>query len=334
MEYRKLAGTDLELPVITFGAWAAGGWMWGRTDRSDAVKAIRDSYNVGVTAIDTAPVYGQGTSEEIVGEALKDIPRSKVKILTKYGMRWDLSSPKGDFAFKSQDNDGRALDIYRYAGKESIIKECEDSLRRLRTDYIDLYQIHWPDTQTPIAESMEAVSTLIKQGKVRYAGVCNYNVAQMKEAEKYIKLVSNQVPYSMVKPDIEKEVVPHCIASNKSILAYSPLERGLLTGKMHPGYAFQEGDHRAKLYFFTDENIRRTNEFLAKIKPIAEEKKITLAQLVLRWTIEKPGITIALAGARNSTQAVANAKAGDVKLTAEEVGIIDGHLAALQLVKH
>lgn len=333
MEYRKLAGTDLELPVITFGAWAAGGWMWGKTERADAVKAIRDSYEVGVTAIDTAPVYGQGTSEEIVGEALEDIPRSKVQILTKYGMRWDLRSPKGDFAFKSQDNDGRPLDIYRYAGKESIIKECEDSLRRLRTDYIDLYQIHWPDTQTPIAESMEAVSTLIKQGKVRYAGVCNYNVAQMKEAEHTINLVSNQVPYSMVKRDIEKEVVPHCMASNKSILAYSPLERGLLTGKMTPGYAFQEGDHRAKLHFFSDENIRRTNEFLEKIKTLAEEKKITLAQLVLRWTVNMPGITIALAGARNAAQALANAKAGDVSLSESEMNFINGHLASLQIVK-
>lgn len=333
MEYRKLQGTDLELPVITFGAWAAGGWMWGRTERSDAIKAIRDSFNAGVTAVDTAPVYGQGTSEEIVGEALKDIPRSKVQILTKYGMRWDLPSPKGDFAFKSQDNDGREIDIYRYAGKESIIKECEDSLRRLRTDYIDLYQIHWPDTQTPIAETMEAVSKLIQQGKVRHAGVCNYNVEQMKEAEKYITLVSNQVPYSMVKRDIEKDVVPHCITNNKSILAYSPLERGLLTGKMNPGYTFQEGDHRAKLYFFTDENIRRTNEFLAKIKPLADEKNVTLAQLVLRWTISQPGITIALAGARNATQALANAKAGDVKLTREEAEMISGHLTRLHIAK-
>src|SRR5690606_4714623 len=204
MEYRNLHNTDLELPVITFGAWAAGGWMWGRTERTDAIKAIRASYDVGVTAIDTAPVYGQGTSEEIVGEAIQGIDRSKVFILTKFGMRWDLDSPKGDFAFKSKSNDGKDLDIYRYAGGESIIKECEDSLRRLRTDYIDLYQIHWPDTQTPIQESFEAVAKLIEQGKVRYAGVCNYNVAQMKEAEKWVTLASNQVPYSMVKRDIEK----------------------------------------------------------------------------------------------------------------------------------
>ena len=333
MEYRKISDTDLTLPVITFGAWAAGGWMWGKTERKDAVKAIRASYDLGVTAVDTAPVYGQGTSEEIVGEALAEIPREKVQILTKYGMRWDLTLPKGDFAFKSKSNEGEDLDIYRFAGRDSILKECENSLRRLRTDYIDLYQIHWPDTTTPIEESMEAVSRLIQQGKVRYAGVCNYNVAQMKEAAKHVHLVSNQVPYSMVKRDIEREVVPHCIKEGKSILAYSPLERGLLTGKMNPGYTFQEGDHRANLYFFTDENIRRTNEFLRKIKPIADEKNITLAQLVLRWTLTQPGITIALAGARNADQAVSNAKAGDVALTDEEVKTINQHLSALQLVK-
>lgn len=331
MEYRKVGQSDLTLPVITFGAWAAGGWMWGRTERKDAVEAIRASYDLGVNAIDTAPVYGQGTSEEIVGEAINGLPREKIQILTKYGMRWDLK--KGDFAFKSKNNEGQDIDIYKYAARESIIKECEESLRRLRTDYIDLYQIHWPDVTTPIEETMGAVSDLIRQGKVRYAGVCNYNVAQMKEAARYIDLVSNQVPYSMVKADIEKEVVPYCIENKKSILAYSPLERGLLTGKMHAGYSFQEGDHRAKLFFFTDENIKRTSEFLQKIKPIADEKKITLAQLVLRWTLNRPGITIALVGARNAEQAVSNTKAADVKLTGEEMAKITDHLKALELVR-
>src|SRR5688572_5789420 len=127
MEYRRIGDTDLELPVITFGAWAAGGWMWGRTERKDAIQAIQASYDLGVTAVDTAPVYGQGTSEEIVGDALKDIPRDKVQILTKYGMRWDLTSPKGDFAFRSTSNEGKELDIYRYAGRESILRECENS---------------------------------------------------------------------------------------------------------------------------------------------------------------------------------------------------------------
>lgn len=333
MEYRKLSDADLTLPVITFGAWAAGGWMWGKTERKDAIEAIRASYDLGVTAIDTAPVYGQGTSEEIVGEAIKGLDRSKVQILTKFGMRWDLDQPRGDFAFKSRDNAGKEIDIYRYAGRDSIIKECEDSLRRLGTDYIDLYQIHWPDTQTPIAESMEAVSRLIEQGKVRYAGVCNYNAAQMKEAERHVKIVSNQVPYSMVKRDIEKELVPHCRGEDKSILAYSPLERGLLTGKMAPGHRFAEGDHRATLYFFKDENIRRTNAFLDTLKPLANEKGATLAQLVLRWTINRPFITIALVGARNAEQAVANARAADVQLTDEEMNFITRELELLELEK-
>src|ERR1700704_5697058 len=331
MEYRKIGGSDLELSVITFGAWAAGGWMWGGTERNDAIKAIRAAYDLGVTSIDTAPIYGQGNSEEIVGEAIKNIPRNKVQILTKYGMRWDLA--KGNFDFKSADTKGKEIDIYRYAAKESIIKECEDSLRRLGTDYIDLYQIHWPDLTTPIEETMETVAQLIKQGKVRYAGVCNYNVAQLKEARKYINIVSNQVPYSMVKRDIEEEVVPYCLDHNVSILAYSPLERGLLTGKMKPGHIFQEGDHRADLYFFSDENIKRTNVFLKKIQPLAGEKGVTPAQLVLRWTIEQPGITIALAGARNEMQSAENAEAINVNLSADEIEFIDQELSLLHLNK-
>lgn len=331
MQYRKLSNSDLELSVITFGAWAAGGWMWGGTERKDAVNAIRESYHAGVTSIDTAPAYGQGLSEEIVGEALIGIPRDKVQIITKYGLRWDLK--KGEFHFKSKDNEGKDIDMYKYSGRDGIIQECENSLRRLKTDYIDLYQIHWADSTTPISETMETVALLIKQGKVRHAGVCNYNVAQMKEAEKSITLVSNQVPYSMVKREIEKEVVPHCIQNNKAILAYSPLERGLLTGKIKPGYKFEEGDHRANLFYFNDENIKRTNEFLDKIKPIAASKGITLSQLVLGWTLAQPGITIALVGARNAEQALANAKAGDITLSAGEISTINGHLATLQIVR-
>jgi aryl-alcohol dehydrogenase-like predicted oxidoreductase len=298
--------------------------MWGKTNRKDAVEAIRASYDVGVTSIDTAPIYGQGTSEEIVGEAIKGIPRDKVQILTKFGMRWDLT--KGDFGFKSKDNSGKEINIYKYAGKESVLKECDDSLKRLGTDYIDLLQIHWPESTTPIAETFEAVATLIQQGKVRYAGVCNYNAAQMAEAEKVVKLVSNQIPFSMVNRGVEVETVPYCIKNNKSVLAYSPLERGLLTGKITPGYTFQEGDHRTNNRFFTTESIEKTNAFLTKIKPIADKQGVTLSQLVLRWTTERAGITIALAGARNAQQAVQNAKAIEVKLTAEEIKFIDENL--------
>jgi aryl-alcohol dehydrogenase-like predicted oxidoreductase len=330
MKYRKLENTDLLLSEVTFGAWAAGGWMWGGTERKEAINAIRTSFSVGVTSIDTAPIYGQGTSEEIVGEAIKGLSRDRIQILTKYGMRWDIK--KGDFGFSSKDNSGAAIDIYKYAGKESIIKECEDSLKRLGTDYIDLYQIHWPDSTTPIEESMEAVSRLIKQGKVRYAGVCNYNAAQMAEAGKYIDLASNQVPYSMIKRDIEAELIPYCLENRKSILAYSPLERGLLTGKMKPGYTFAAGDHRKEISFFKDENLRRTGEFLDLLKPIAAEKHLTIGQLVILWTLQQPGVTIALVGARNSGQAIENAMAIEESLSKEEVAIITGYLEDLELI--
>ena len=331
MEYRKLGNSDLEVSAITFGAWAVGGWMWGGTERKDAVAAIRAGYDHGVTSIDTAPVYGQGLSEDIVGEAIKGISRDKVQLLTKYGMRWDLT--RGTLAFKSKDNDGKDIDVYKYAGKESIIQECENSLKLLGTDYIDLYQIHWPDVTTPIEETMEAVAQLIKQGKVRQAGVSNYNVEQMKEAGQYINLVSNQVPYSMVKRDIEADVVPYAIEKNIGIVAYSPIQRGLLSGKMKPGYKFSEGDHRASMYFFKDENLKITNEFLDKIKPLADSKNATLAQLVISWTIVQPGITIALVGARNAEQSIQNAKAIDVKLSKEEVDFITGELNKVELVK-
>ena len=327
MEYRKIGNSDLGVSVITFGAWAAGGWMWGKTERGEAIEAIKAAHDAGVTSIDTAPIYGQGTSEEIVGEAIKGISRDKVQLLTKFGMRWDLA--KGDLAFKSQDNNGKHIDIYKYAGKESVIKECEDSLKRLGTDYIDLYQIHWPDSTTPLDETFEAVNRLIEQGKVRYAGVCNYDAQLMAEAEKTTTLVSNQIPFSMVNRGVEDETVPYCIDHGKSVLAYSPMERGLLTGKITPGYEFQDGDHRAGNPFFSDDSIQKTNAFLAKIKPIADEKGATLAQLVLRWTVERPGITIALAGARNAKQSVQNAEAAALSLTADELKFINDEVAKL-----
>lgn len=326
----QIEGHNLELSVITFGAWAAGGWMWGGTERKEAVDAIRKSYHAGVTSIDTAPIYGQGLSEEIVGEAIKELPREKVQILTKFGMRWDLA--KGDFAMSSRDNSGKEIDIYKYAGKESIIKECEDSLRRLGTDYIDLYQIHWPDKTTSIEETMEAVGMLIQQGKVRFAGVCNYTAAMMEEAASYINLVSNQVPYSMVNRDIEEQTVPYCISHDKAVLAYSPLERGLLTGKMKPGHHFSPDDHRASLHYFQDENLTRVNRFLTKIQELAHEKNASIGQLVLRWTVEQPGITIALVGARDAKQALQNAAAMDIYLTPIEMDYITWELEELKLV--
>ena len=331
MEKRKLGTSSVEASVITFGAWAIGGWMWGGADRKEALDAIRASFDHGVTSIDTAPAYGQGLSEEIVGDAIQGMNRDKIQILTKFGLRWD--STDGEFYFKSKDNTGRDLLIYRLASAKSIMKECENSLKRLKTDYIDLYQIHWHDSTTPIAETMEALQRLLEQGKIRAAGVCNYSAAQMEEAEKTISLASNQVPYSMVFRDIEKDVVPYAIQHSKAVIAYSPLQRGLLTGKIKPGHQFNEGDTRNGNAFYSDENITRVNAFLDKLKPLAKDKNATLGQLVIRWTVEQPGITIALVGARNSKQAVENARANDIHLSGDEQDFISSELKKFVITK-
>ncbi|GAC1377107.1 MAG: aldo/keto reductase [Hymenobacter sp.] len=328
MEFQELGHSGVTVSRITFGSWAAGGWMWGGTEQNDAVGAIHASYELGVTSIDTAPVYGMGLSEQIVGEALKSLPRDRVQILTKFGMRWD--GTQGDFAMKTKDNAGHDLDVYKYAGRASIIRECEDSLRRLGTDYIDLYQQHWPDVTTPIDETMEALRRLVEQGKVRAAGVSNYSVAQMQQAEKTITLASNQVPYSMVRRDIEADVVPYCLEHHKAVLVYSPLQLGLLTGKIKPGQEFGDGDLRRGHRLFTSESVTRVNALLNKIRPLAETKNATLGQLVLRWTLAQPGISVALVGARNPEQAVQNARAMDFELTFEEVDFIDKQLRELE----
>lgn len=325
MKYRKLGNTDLQLSVITFGAWAIGGWMWGGTDRKQAVEAIRASWDAGVSSIDTAPIYGMGLSEELVAEAMDGIPRDKMQLLTKFGLRW--RPPQAGEQPEAEDSNGNPLVVFRHAGRDSIIEECEDSLRRLKTDYIDLYQLHWPDKHTPVDETMEAVVRLLEQGKIRYAAVCNYSANLMEEALKTAPIVSNQVPYSMVLRDIEKEVVPFCLNHGLGILAYSPLQRGLLTGKIKPGQSFPEGDHRDGNRFFTDEFITRTNRFLEAVRPIADRHGATLAQLVLAWTIEQPGITVALAGARNADQAVQNAGAANIDLSSDEIQTITDELA-------
>lgn len=329
MEFRTLGNSSVQVSAVTFGAWAIGGWMWGGSDRADAIQAIRASYDEGVTSIDTAPIYGQGHSEILVGEAIKGIPRNKVQLLTKFGMRWDTR--QGDFAFHTSDNDGQPLDVYKYAAKDSIIRECEDSLRRLGTDYLDLYQIHWPDKTTPVSETMEALEILLQQGKIRAAGVSNYSIELLREARNTFAVASNQVPYSMVERSIEKELVPYCLETGTAIIAYSPLQRGLLTGKIKPDHVFAPGDHRPGTLFYQPENIRRINAFLDRIRPLAADRQATLSQLVIRWTIDRPGITVALAGARNAAQAVENARSAAFSLTAEERTFMDMALSELAL---
>jgi len=205
------------------------------------------------------------------------------------------------------------------------------SLTRLGTDYIDLYQIHWPDTSTPIEETMEALQLLLQQGKIRAIGVSNYSVEQMQRAISVVDLSSNQVPYSMVRREIEEDIVPWCLENDCGILAYSPLQRGLLTGKITPEYPFAPGDSRPEMPHFRINNLIKTNVFLEAITPLAEEKGATLSQLVIAWTLQQPGITVALVGARNPKQVELNAGALAIKLSGEELDQINGELAKLEL---
>lgn len=327
MEYRKLGNTDLRLSVITHGAFAIGGNMWGGNDKKDSIASIHASLDHGVTTIDTAPFYGFGLSEEMIGEAIKGKDRSGIQLLTKFGLVWDGSNNgNGEFFFDAED-DGRKIPVFKYASKANVIKEVEESLKRLNTDYIDLLQLHWPNNTTPVSETMEALELLIQQGKIRAAGVSNYNVDQMNEASRTIKLASNQVAYSMLNRAIENDLVPYSLQTNTGIIAYSPMERGLLTGKYFKEGTLKESDHRNG--YFSQFDLKKVQAFLQTIEPLAEKKGATLSQLVLRWTTLQPGITVVLAGARNAAQAIENANAVNIALTIDEMQFINHALSKI-----
>jgi len=313
MEKIQLGNSDLTISPIVFGAWAIGGQAWGGNDDQDAIKAIHTSKDLGVTSIDTAPVYGFGHSESLVGKAIQEIGRDKLEILTKFGFNW--KTEKGEYQFPTTDG-GKT---YAYAGRDGIIQEVEDSLRRLGTDYIDLYQIHRPDATTPVEETMEVLKELQQQGKIRSIGMSNHTVEMMQRASKIIDLASTQSPYSMVYRKIEKDIIPYCLEENVGILAYSPLQRGLLTGKITADHEFKGDDHRADNKFFKEPNRSRALAFLEEIKPIAEERNVTLAQLVINWTVQREGITAALVGARNAKQAGENAHSLSFELNSDEI---------------
>jgi aryl-alcohol dehydrogenase-like predicted oxidoreductase len=329
MERCKLGNSSVQVTRITFGAWAIGGWMWGPQDEGDAIAAVRKALDMGITTIDTAAVYGFGRSEEIVAKALTGVNRRDMQILTKYGLRWDR--PEGALRWDTLDNEGRPIQVMRNSRPDSVIEECERSLSRLRTDYIDLYQCHWPDPTTPIEETFGAIRKLMDQGKVLAAGVSNYSVEQMEAARSVLPLASCQPAYSMVNRGIEEGIIPYCVKHNVAVIVYSPLQRGLLTGKITEAHKFARGDHRADNPFFRPANVRRVNAFLDRIRPIADAHGATLAQVVIGWTLRRAGITAVLVGARNARQAGENAKAAEVRLSVQDIERIDRLLAEVKL---
>ena len=300
MEKRQLGRSEIYITPIITGTWQAGKAMWTGIDDRETIKAIRDAYEAGITTVDTAIVYGDGHSERIVAQALSDV-RDKVVYATKVfsnRLKYDL-----------------------------VIESCEESLTNLNTDYIDLYQIHWPSGSfnseiIPIAETMNALIKLKEQGKIRAIGVSNFSRAQLEEAAQYGRIDSLQPPYSLFWRQVEKDAMPYCIENQISIVAYSSLAQGLLTGKFGLNHKFAEGDHRSKNKLFSGENYQRAQQALNQLRPIAETHNCTLAQLSLAWLIAQPQ-TNAIAGVRNSQQALNNAQATEVKLSPEEISKID-----------
>lgn len=316
VQLRQLGNSSVRVSPVIFGAWAIGGWMWGGNDDNEAIGAIHAALDNGVNTIDTAAIYGMGHSEELVARALEGRRRDQVVIATKCGMRWN--SEEGSDPWPQKDNQGKDVTIRKNAKPDSIAYECEQSLRRLKTDYIDLYQIHWPDISTPVEDSIAAMAKLQQQGKIRAIGVSNYDRQWMERATKVAPIASLQPPYSILQRKIERDVLPFCREHHIGVIVYSPLERGLLTGKVGPDRQFAPGDHRANHKFFTVENRKRVLAALEKVKPIADRHGVSYAQLIINWTIHEPGITAALVGARNAEQATHNAKAMNFTLSEQE----------------
>ena len=319
MELRQLGKSDLKVTPVVFGAWAIGGWFWGGTDDAEAVTAIRAAVDAGINTIDTAPMYGFGHSEEVVGKALKGI-RDKVIVATKCGLRWNRTD--GDFHFVAQDEQNRSHQIYKVLKPDSIIEECELSLKRLNVDVIDLYQCHWPDTTTPIADTMGALMKLKEQGKIRAIGVSNFTPAMMRECLNTAPLASDQPKYSLLAREIEADVLPFCRENNIGVIVYSPLAQGLLTGKVTMDRQFAPGDLRVNTPWFQPQNRQRVLDALGRIRPIADAHRATLGQVAINWVINTPGVTSAIVGARNAAQVRENVHAAEFRLSEEEQSFI------------
>jgi len=319
MELRQLGKSDLKVTPVVFGAWAIGGWFWGGTDDAEAVTAIRAAVDEGINTIDTAPMYGFGHSEEVVGKALKGI-RDKVIVATKCGLRWNRTD--GDFHFVAQDEQNRSHQIYKVLKPDSIIEECELSLKRLNVDVIDLYQCHWPDTTTPIADTMGALMKLKEQGKIRAIGVSNFTPAMMRECLNTAPLASDQPKYSLLAREIEADVLPFCRENNIGVIVYSPLAQGLLTGKVTMDRQFAPGDLRVNTPWFQPQNRQRVLDALGRIRPIADAHRATLGQVAINWVINTPGVTSAIVGARNAAQVRENVHAAEFRLSEEEQSFI------------
>ena len=332
MKTRPLGKSGIEASVVAFGAWAVGGWTWGGADEKESIAAIHAFLDAGGNLIDTAPIYGFGVSEEVVGKAIAD-RRDRVVLATKCSMRWDLSDEqKKRAAHKftttqenvdwSGERTEQSFDVYIYSGRDGIREEVERSLKRLQTDVIDLYQTHWQNDSTPIEERMGALEELKKEGKIRAIGVSNASPEEIDEYKKYGQIDSDQEKYSMLDRQMEATNLAKCAKENIAFLAYSPLGQGLLTGKITPERQYGEGDQRTYKPRFQPDNVRKVLTMLEPLHAIAEKHGATLAQITMAWTLAQTGCSHVLCGARNPEQAIDNAKAGSIELSEAELAEI------------
>ena len=317
MQTKQLGYTDLKLTTIGLGTWAMGGpWQfgWGPQDDDKAIATILNALEQGINWIDTAAIYGLGHSEELVGKALKKTSL-KPLVATKCGMLWDKQ--------------GRRIDCLK---SQSIREECHASLKRLGVEVIDLYQIHWASPDEDIEQAWEEIAKLAEEGKVRYMGVSNFTVGQIKRAQEIAPVASLQPPYSMLHREVEDDLLGYCAENNIGVIIYSPMQRGLLTGKFSYEHlaSLPDDDHRKANADFQEPKFTATLEFVEQLKPIARRSDKTLAQLAISWTLRRSEVTAAIVGARRPGQIEETAGATDWTLTAEDIEEIEQLLAQRQ----
>src|SRR5580704_3120541 len=320
METRKLGNSDLQITRLGFGAWAIGGSGWefarGHQEDADSIDAIRRALDLGVNWIDTAAVYGIGHSEEMVARALADWRGPRPYVFTKCALRWD---EKGH--------------VTQNHSAESIRRECEDSLRRLKIEVIDLYQMHWPpsDNGAGLEEAWQTMAALQKEGKVRWIGVSNFNVEQLKRAEKIASPTSLQPPYSLIRRQVDKEILPYCKQQGIGVIAYAPMASGLLTGAMthERAAALPPDDFRSKNPEFREPRLSKNIELVERLRKVGARHGRTPGQVAIAWVLSNPAVTGAIVGARDAKQAEGVMRAGELKLSSEEIAEIEGAAAAV-----
>jgi len=283
LEYINIKGTTLKSSRLALGTWAIGGWMWGGNDEKESIRTIHAALDQGINLIDTAPAYGFGVSEEIVGEALEGV-RAQAVIATKTGIEW---------------RDGK---VYRNATRARILQEVDDSLRRLRTDYIDIYQVHWPDPKVPVEETAEAMRSLFEAGKIRAIGVSNFSVAQMERFRQVAPLHVLQPPYNLFERAIETDILPYARAHHIVTLGYGALCRGLLSGRMRPDTTFDGDDLRRIDPKFQPPRFAQYLDAVRQLDEFAQRRfGRRVIQLAVRWMLDQ-GISVALWGGRRPDQ--------------------------------